>query len=261
MNETKISWANQTWNPTSGCSRVSAGCDNCYAETLSLKRGWTKKPWTADNAEENVVLKPHKLNEPYAIKEPSRIFVNSMSDLFHPRIPDEYLDDVFAVMHQLPIHVFQVLTKRPRRAARYAGPYTPNVWIGTSVESKKVLYRIDRIRECPAHTRFLSIEPLLEDLGTINLDGIHWVIVGGESGKGYRPMPHEWARNIRDQCVEKDIPFFFKQSAAPRTEMGTQLIETDGSKTTWHQFPEYIPSEHSIPVTQKQYGQLNLFSL
>ena len=253
MNQTKISWANVTWNPVHGCSRVSAGCDNCYAETLSIKRGWTKLPWTGENAEANVQLKPHKLNEPYKLKEPSRIFVNSMSDLFHPQIPDNYIAQVFQVMDDLPQHIFQILTKRPRRAARFECTWTPNIWQGTSVESKKVLYRIDQLRECQAQTRFLSIEPLLEPLGKINLKGIHWVIVGGESGPGYRPMPHQWAREIRDQCVDQDIAFFFKQSAAPRTEIGTDLIEEDSSKTTWQQFPDtYTPAQ---PVDK----QLSLF--
>ena len=243
MNQTKISWANVSWNPVSGCSRVSAGCDNCYAEALSLRYGWTKKEWTGENASENVRLKPHKLREPYRLKEPSRVFVNSMSDLWHKEIPDDYIAEVFAVMNDLPQHTFQVLTKRPRRAAKYPGPWRENIWQGVSVEDRKRLYRIDQLRECDAHVRFLSLEPLLEDLGELDLTGIHWVIVGGESGKGYRPMPHEWARDIRDQCVEKGVAFFFKQSAAHRTEMGTELEETDGTKSVWHQFPDMMPAE------------------
>ena len=246
MNQTKISWATVTWNPVHGCSRVSPGCDRCYAETLSLRRGWTKKEWTGANAKENVTLKPHKLKEPYRLKEPSRVFVNSMSDMFHPEIPDAYISQVFAVMKDLPQHIFQVLTKRPRRAARWKGDWTENIWQGVSVEDRKRLYRIDQLRQCPAKVRFLSLEPLLEDLGEINLKGIHWVIVGGESGKGYRPMPHSWARDIRDQCVEKGVPFFFKQSAAYQTERGTELEERDGTKTTWQQFPDtFTPAEQS----------------
>ena len=243
MTGTKISWASVTWNPVHGCSKVSAGCDRCYAETLSLRMGWTKKEWTGENASENVKLKPHKLREPYKLKEPSRVFVNSMSDLYHPQIPDDYLEKVFAVMHDLPQHVFQVLTKRPRRAARWKGEWTPNIWQGTSVENKKTLFRIDQLRECRAETLFLSLEPLLEDLGELDLTGIDWVIVGGESGKGFRPMDHSWARDIRDQCVEKGVAFFFKQSAAYRTETGTELQETDGTKTKWQQFPDTMTSE------------------
>ena len=256
MNQTKISWANVTWNPVHGCSKVSAGCDNCYAETLSLRKGFTKLPWTGDNVTENVLLKPHKLRDPYKIKEASRVFVNSMSDLFHPQIPDDYIAKVFDVMCDLPQHVFQVLTKRPRRAARWSGEWNPNIWQGTSVENKKTLFRIDQLRECQAKTLFLSLEPLLEPLGELNLENIHWVIVGGESGKGYRPMDHAWARDIRDQCVDKGVAFFFKQSAAYRTEMGTELIEADGSKTTWQQYPDTLIPEAPEP---EQPGQLSIF--
>ena len=238
MNETKIAWTNITWNPVHGCSKVSPGCDNCYAETLSLRMGFTKKPWTGENANENVQLKPHKLREPFKLKQPSRVFVNSMSDIFHPQIPDDYIAEVFKVMNDLPQHVFQILTKRPRRAAKWTDGWGDNVWMGTSVENRKTLFRIDQLRQCKAKTLFLSIEPLLEHLGELDLTHINWVIVGGESGKGYRPMDHAWARDIRDQCTEKDVAFFFKQSAAYRTEMGTELQESDGSKTVWQQFPD-----------------------
>ena len=247
MQESKISWTTTTWNPVHGCSKVSPGCDRCYAETLSLRFGWTKKPWTGANAKENVRLKPHKLKEPYTWKKPCRVFVNSMSDLYHKEVPDDYIAQVFAVMNELEQHTFQILTKRPRRAAKWMGPWGENIWQGVSVESQKYLYRIDQLRECPAKVRFLSLEPLLEPLGELNLDGIHWVIVGGESGRGYRPMPHAWARDIRDQCVEKGVAFFFKQSAAYRTEMGTELQETDGTKTTWQQYPDTMPVAETEP--------------
>ena len=194
------------------------------------------------------------MSEPYGLKEPSRIFVNSMSDLYHKEIPDTFIAEVFKVMHECPQHVFQILTKRPRRAAKYPGPWEQNIWQGTSVENRKVLYRIDQLRDCGAKTLFLSLEPLLEDLGELNLDGIHWVIVGGESGKGYRPMDHGWARDIRDQCVEKGVAFFFKQSAAYRTELGTDLEEADGNpKTTWQQFPDT-----SVPEPRQFTEQLTL---
>lgn len=237
---TAISWTKQTWNPVTGCSKVSAGCDHCYAERLALQYGWTKKPWTSENAAENVILKPWKMREPYKIREPSRIFVNSMSDCFHPLVPDDYLVQMFAVMCDLPQHVFQVLTKRPRRAARWAGPWPAHIWMGTSVESAEVTHRIDFLRECTAQVRFLSVEPLLAPLGDLDLTGIHWVIVGGESGPGYRPMPHAWARDIRDQCVEQGVGFFFKQSAAPRTELGTSLRHNDGTFWTWQQDPGHL---------------------
>ena len=253
MQSTKIAWTNITWNPVHGCSKVSDGCLNCYAETLSLRRGWTRLPWTGENASENIQLKPKKLREPYRLKEPSRVFVNSMSDLWHPLIPDDYITQVFQVMNDLPQHVFQILTKRPRRAARWQGLWSDNVWMGTSVENRKTLFRIDQLRECRAKTLFLSLEPLLEDLGELNLDRIDWVIVGGESGSNYREMEHAWARDIRDQCVEKGVAFFFKQSAAYRTETGTELEEDDGTKTTWQQYPD-TPT----PVHQKS-EQLTIF--
>lgn len=250
MQKTIISWADVSWNPVHGCSKVSEGCRNCYAETLSLKFGWTKKPWTAPNAPENVSLKPAKLNEPYKLKEPSRVFVNSMSDLFHPLIPDDYRRKVFAVMRDLPQHTFKVLTKRPELAARWsADEWTPNIWMGASVENIKNLHRIDALRQIRAAIRFISFEPLIGPIGRVDLSGIHWVIVGGESGKGYRPMPHAWAREIRDQCLGAGIPFFFKQSAAYRTELGTELEEEDGTKTRWEQFPDSI--QQAAPQDQR----------
>lgn len=247
--ETRISWTNYSWNPVHGCSKVSPGCDRCYAETISLRYGITKKPWTHENAKENILLQEHKLNEPYKYKTPCRVFVNSMSDLYHKEVPDNYISRVFEIMNSLPLCTFQILTKRPRRAAKWEGKWTDNIWQGTSVEDQKRLYRIDQLRECPAKIRFLSLEPLIEDLGIINLEGIDWVIVGGESGKGFRPMPHEWARSIRDQCAYKGIPFFFKQSAAYKNETGTLLEETDGTFSKWHQFPEvneWIPGTDSL---------------
>ena len=256
MNQSKISWTDKTWNPTSGCSKVSAGCENCYAETLSLRMKLTTKAWTGENASENVTIKPHKLKEPYALKQPSRVFVNSMSDIFHPIVPDAFIADVFQVMNDLPQHTFQILTKRPRRAAKWQGQWAENIWQGTSVENRKTLHRIDALRECRAKVKFLSLEPLLEPLGELDLTGIDWVIVGGESGKGFRPMSHAWAREIRDQCVAKGIAFFFKQSASYKNETGTQLIETDGSLTTWHQFPM---CENIIIPAAPESNQLTLF--
>lgn len=258
MNEkTKIAWTDITWNPVHGCSRVSSGCERCYAESLSLRYGFTKKAWTTENAADNITLKPHRLREPYKLKQPSRVFVNSMSDMWHPRIPSDYREQIFEVMRDLPQHIFQVLTKRPRAAERYTGEWTPNIWQGTSVENRATLHRIDALRQCGANIRFLSLEPLLEDLGEINLTGIHWVIVGGESGipessPQFRGMDHAWARSIRDQCVEKGVAFFFKQSAAYRTEMGTELEETDGTKTKWQQFPD------TMPVTEPEPEQMTL---
>lgn len=237
---TIISWTNETWNPTTGCTKISAGCKNCYAERLSLRFGWSQKPWTVGNEEENVRLHPSRLAFPAKLKKPSRIFVNSMSDVFHRQIPDDYIAQIFEVMARNPQHVFQVLTKRPERAAEWPGPWTDNIWMGTSVEDQRALQRIDHLRTCGAKTRFISFEPLIEDLGDLSLDGIHWGIVGGESGPGYRPMDHAWARRIRDVCLRDGVAYFFKQSAAPRTEMGTSLIHEDGSEWLWQQFPHEL---------------------
>lgn len=244
---TRISWTNETWNPTTGCSHVSDGCRFCYAETLSLRFGWSKMPWTQKNAMENVILHPERLHKPRTWRTPRRVFVNSMSDLFHELIPSSFIAQVFSVMADLPRHTFQVLTKRPERAATWAGPWTDNIWMGTSVEDRRVIHRIHALRQCRAQIRFLSFEPLLGPVGEIDLVGIHWVIVGGESGPHYRPMDHAWARQIRDQCVAQSIAFFFKQSAAPRSEMGNMLLEEDGSETCWRQYPNDLHPPIHMP--------------
>ena len=175
-----------------------------------------------------------------------------MSDLFHELIPDEYISQVFAVMADLPRHTFQILTKRPERAAAWHGPWAPNIWMGTSVEDRRVLSRIDHLRQCDAAVRFVSAEPLLGPLGRLNLDGIDWVIVGGESGPRHRPMNHDWARQIRDKCVEVGVAFFFKQDSGPHIEMRPWL---DGM--VWEQYPGQLtppyprdePSELPIAAT------------
>jgi len=233
---TAISWADETWNPVTGCSRVSEGCRNCYAEALSLARGWSALPWTAANAARNVREHPERLRKPFSWKEPRRVFVNSMSDLFHELVSDAFIARVFDVMVRTA-HTFQILTKRPERAAKWDGPWTDRIWLGASIEDRKNLGRIAALRQSGARVRFLSLEPLLEDLGALDLRGIHWVIVGGESGPHFRPMDHAWARSVRDQCVAAGVPFFFKQSAARRTEVGTALVEADGSKSIWQQYP------------------------
>lgn len=237
MNETIISWTKRTWNPVHGCSRVSEGCRNCYAEAISQRYGYTTKPWTRANEKFNVRLQAHKLKEPYRLTEPSLIFVNSMSDLFHPVIPDEYRRRIFDVMNDLPQHTFQILTKRPELAAEWHYGWSTNVWMGVSVENRKALGRIDLLRRCEAKLKWVSFEPLLEDLGRINFAGISWCVVGGESGPAYRRMDHAWARAIRDQAVSAGVAFFFKQSAALVTERGTELVEADGSRSVWRQMP------------------------
>ena len=209
----KIEWTDITWNPVTGCTKVSPGCKNCYAERMAARckaMGLEKYARGFD-----VVTHPYVLDEPMRIRKHKRIFVNSMSDLFHPDIDDDFIDDVFDVMRGAVQHSFQVLTKRPERMRDYVNahqsPPAPNIWLGTSVEQRRWLSRVDVLRDTEAHVRFLSLEPLLEDLGEIDLDDIHWVIAGGESGPGARRIDTDWVRAIRDRCADSDVPFFFKQ--------------------------------------------------
>lgn len=245
---TGIRWTDQTWNPTTGCSKVSAGCKFCYAETLSLRMGWSAVPWTPANAEQNVILHPERLRAPTKWKTPSRVFVNSMSDTFHDQVPDDFIARIFAVMVDLPQHTFQILTKRPERAATWPGPWPKNIWMGTSVEDALAMPRIDLLRQCKAQTRFLSCEPLLGPLPKIDLSGIAWVITGGESGlhmadpkwRAKRWMNMAWARELRDACVEQGAAFFYKQDSGLRTEERPWLVEEDGSRWTWEQYPSLM---------------------
>lgn len=230
--KTKISWADASWNPVTGCSRVSDGCKHCYAEALSLRFGWTPKPWAAANAAKNVKLRPDRLDMPRRWQRPRHIFVNSMSDLFHELVPDEFIAQVFAVMAETPRHTYQILTKRPERAAAWPGPWPAHIWMGTSVEDERVAHRIDTLRQCGAHIRFLSCEPLIGPITSLDFTGIHWVIAGGESGANFRPMEDDWVRAIRDACIEQAVPFWFKQQAARRSESDPVL---DGRE--WRQMP------------------------
>lgn len=223
MQKSNIAWTDTTWNPVHGCSKVSAGCDNCYAERISRQYGHTEHEWTNEHVDENVTTRPDKLEEPYTLDEPSRVFVNSMSDLFHSKVPESFIGDVFGVMRNCPEHVFQILTKRPGRAANLTLEWPENVWVGTSVEDAWVVPRIGILRGVDAYTRFISFEPLIGPVGNIDLSGIAWAIVGGESGPDHREMEHSWARDIYRQCREKDTAFFFKQSSGARPETGTAL--------------------------------------
>jgi len=248
MQESNIAWTDVTWNPTHGCSRVSAGCDNCYAEKISRQYEHTEHPWTAEYAEENVTERPDKLEEPYSVG-PSRVFVNSMSDLFHSAISEEFIRDVFAVMRNCPEHVFQVLTKRPGRAAHMTLQWPENVWMGTSVEDERVVPRIGQLTETGAKTKFISFEPLIGSVGEINLCGVDWAIVGGESGPDddRREMNHAWARDILRQCRRDDVKFFFKQSSARQPERGTALTVKDEDfggyvQKEIREMPEYPPA-------------------
>lgn len=208
----KIEWTEHTWNPVTGCTKISAGCKNCYAETLAKRLKRMGASGYANGFK--LTLQPDRLRDPLDRKKPTIWFVNSMSDLFHERVPFEFIDLVMATIADTPQHRYQILTKRADRMAAYFAErrITENVWLGVSVENRMHgLPRIPVLRTICAPVRFLSIEPLLEDLGQINLCGISWVIVGGESGPKARPMQAAWARSIRDQCELADIPFFFKQ--------------------------------------------------
>jgi protein gp37 len=214
--QSKIEWTDATWNPVRGCSKVSPGCKHCYAETFAERfRGVPNHPFEFGF---DLRLVPEKLGEPLRWKTPKRIFVNSMSDLFHESIPDEYIEQVCQVMLSAPWHTYQVLTKRADRMAELlrtklkTSVEAPHIWWGVSVENKKHgLPRIAQLRAANAAVAFLSVEPLLEDLGQIDLTGMNWVIVGGESGHGARPLKPDWVRNIREQCANDGVAFFFKQ--------------------------------------------------
>jgi protein gp37 len=214
--ESKIEWTDSTWNPVRGCTKISPGCANCYAETFAERfRGVKGHPYEQGF---DLRLVPGKLAEPLTWASPKMIFVNSMSDLFHKDVADDYILAVAKLMALANWHTYQVLTKRSERMCELlstrlkASAAMPHIWWGVSVENKKHgLPRIDHLRQAPAAVRFLSVEPLLEDLGAVNLEGISWVIVGGESGAGARPMAKEWVLAIRDQCRQDGVPFFFKQ--------------------------------------------------
>lgn len=249
-----IEWTDATWNPVTGCSKVSPGCAHCYAETLSLRFGWTPERWTPDNAAVNVQLRPERLDQPRRWRQPRMVFVNSMSDLFHELVPFEYVDRVFAVMAATPRHTYQILTKRPERMQKYARRWIrmhreplPNVWLGTSIENDRWTARADLLRETPAAVRFISAEPLLGPLDSLNLTGIDWIIVGGESGPRHRPMDPAWPRALRDLANDAAVAFFFKQWGGRTPQSGGRLL--DGR--TWDEYP--IPAgRDSLPRSHRR---------
>jgi protein gp37 len=206
-----IEWTESTWNPVTGCTKISAGCAHCYAERMA-KRLKAMRQHRYRN-EFKVTLQPDMLDAPLHWKRPRMIFVNSMSDLFHDDVPADYIAKVFAMMQDASHHTFQVLTKRPERALELAAdlPWPDNVWMGTTVENADYLYRIRSLVQIPARIRFLSLEPLLGPIPNLSLKGIHWVIVGGESGPEARAIKSKWVFQIRDRCLEYRVPFFFKQ--------------------------------------------------
>jgi protein gp37 len=245
----EIEWTDATWNPVRGCTKISPGCKHCYAETFAERfRGVPGHPYEQGF---DLRLVPEKLAEPLRWATPKTIFVNSMSDLFHEDVPDSYIEQVAHVMQLANWHTFQVLTKRAERmgkllATRLAfAAKLPHIWWGTSVENKKHgIPRVDYLRRAPAAVRFLSIEPLLEDLGEIDLAGIGWVIVGGESGAGARPMDKEWVNVIRSQCEKAGVPFFFKQWGGVRKSEAGRLL--DGR--TYDEMPRRTTE---IPASQR----------
>jgi protein gp37 len=236
--QTAIEWTDATWNPVSGCTKLSRGCDNCYAERLAERfRGTAGHPFERGF---DLTLRPHKLREPLAWRKPRRVFVNSMSDLFHKEIPLGFVDQVFDTMEQASWHAFQVLTKRSSLMRhyvnrRYAGRAVPsNIWLGVSVEDRRSLGRIRHLVDATAAVRFVSFEPLLEDLGRVELAGVHWAIAGGESGPLARPVNGDWVRSIRDQCRAADVAFFFKQWGGVTSKAGGNRL--DGRR--WQEYPQ-----------------------
>jgi protein gp37 len=237
----RIEWTEQTWNPIVGCTKISAGCKHCYAELMAKRL----KAMGTPGYEKGFALRliPERLSDPIRRKKPTIYFVNSMSDLFHERVPATYIDQVFEVIAQTPQHSYQILTKRADRLASYfATRVAPdNVWLGVSVENRRHgVPRIDHLRDVPAKIRFLSVEPLLEDVGELNLEGIHWVIVGGESGPKARPMKPEWADAVRMQCEAQDVAFFFKQWGGWGADGKRRAKAKNGrllNGRTWDQMP------------------------
>jgi len=235
---TAIEWTDATWNPVTGCTKISAGCDNCYAERFSERfRGVPNHPF--ENGFD-LQLRPERLDQPLRWRTSKMIFVNSMSDLFHKEVPFKFVDQVFDTMEKASWHRFQILTKRSSRLRDYVNKRYPSnaapehIWLGTSIEDGSKKSRSVQLRAANASVRFLSIEPLLGPIGKLDLDGIHWVIAGGESGPNARPMPVEWVREIRDQCKKAKVAFFFKQWGGFRPKSGGRLL--DGRE--WSQWPK-----------------------
>ena len=233
MSASRIEWTEVTWNPVTGCSKVSAGCANCYAERMARRLQAMGQPNYARGFQ--VTTHEEMLERPLSWARPSTVFVNSMSDLFHEDVPADFVARVFATMDAAQRHTFQVLTKRSGRLASLAAvlPWPGNVWAGVSVESVDYARRIDDLRSVPAAVRFLSLEPLLGPLPELDLTGIDWVIVGGESGPGARPVDPDWVREIRDQCLSAGVPFFFKQWGGTRKKAAGRLL--DGR--VWDEMP------------------------
>lgn len=228
-----IEWTEATWNPVTGCSKVSPGCAHCYAETFAERwRGLIGHPYQQGF---DLKLWPERLDHPLRWRRPRRIFVNSMSDLFHEDIPEAFIGDVFDVMSRAHWHVFQILTKRHERLIELADrlPWPPNVWMGVTIENRRFVHRADHLRQVPAAVHFISAEPLLGSLEGLDLTGIDWLIAGGESGRRHRPVRPDWIRDLRDRCHAEGVAFFFKQWGGVRSKSGGRSL--DGR--TWDEMP------------------------
>lgn len=235
----EIEWTDATWNPTTGCTKISPGCLNCYAERFAERfRGVRGHPYEAGF---DLMLRPERLEQPLKWTSPKKIFVNSMSDLFHKKVPSNFVDQVFDTMERADWHVFQVLTKRSSRLRNYinkryaAQPAPPHIWLGVSIEDGERKSRLKHLQDANASIRFLSVEPLVGPVGHLDLAGISWVIVGGESGPRHRSLKPEWVRSLRDQCLVADVAFFFKQWGGHRPKSGGRTL--DGAE--WSQYPEF----------------------
>src|SRR4051812_4106391 len=249
---TGIEWTSSTWNPLTGCTKISPGCTNCYAERMSERlRLMGQRNYANGFA---LTLHESALETPLRWKKPQRVFVNSMSDLFHQGVPISFIRQVFDVMRRADWHQYQILTKRADRLEALAPQidWPPHVWMGVSVENQDYTVRIDQLRRTPAAVKFLSVEPLLGPLTDLNLAGIDWVIVGGESGPGCRPMHQRWAMSIRDQCVDQRVPFFFKQWGGRTPKAGGRSL--DGR--TWDETPRrygpiHVDASRSVMVNSR----------
>ncbi len=239
-----IEWTDATWNPVTGCTQVGSGCDHCYALALAERfRGVRGHPFEQGF---DLRLWPERLNLPFTWKKPRRIFVNSMSDLFHKDITDEYIFRVFETMMKADWHVYQVLTKRSSRLAELGPrlPWAPHIWAGVSIELNQMVSRADHLRRVPCHVRFISAEPLLGPLPDLDLSGIHWLITGGESGHGYRPCNPDWVRNLRDRAHESEVAFFHKQWGGRTPKAGGRVL--DGR--TWDEMPDSLFKQSTLLI-------------
>lgn len=248
MSNTKIEWTDQTWNPVTGCSKISAGCKHCYAERMACRLKAMRSQNYKNGFE--VTCHDHLLSTPLKWKKSKMIFVNSMSDIFHENVPLDFIKKIFQTMNQASVHTFQVLTKRSSRlnTTNQEVNWSNNIWMGVTVESSKYKYRIDNLRKSDAKIKFLSIEPLLDDLGEINLKGIDWVIVGGESGPKSRPMEELWVESIKEQCQASSVPFFFKQWGGVNKKKNGRILKG----RTWDEMPKQSINAKDLPLFSNQ---------